>query len=93
MGIRMALGAPAAQVRWMVVRHGLRLVIIGLTVGVSAAIVATRGIAALLYHIAPADPLTFVAVPLLLLLAGILAAWIPAMQASRADPAITLRAE
>jgi putative ABC transport system permease protein len=93
MGIRIALGAPAARVRWLVVRHGLRLVIVGLVIGTSVALVATRGIAALLYHVAPADPLTFVAVPILLTLTGILAAWIPARQASRADPAIALRAE
>jgi putative ABC transport system permease protein len=93
MGIRMALGAQAGQVRWLVVRHGLRLVIVGLSIGTALALGATRGLRALLYQTAPADPLTFVVVPLLLTLTGIAAAWIPARQASRADPALSLRTE
>jgi putative ABC transport system permease protein len=93
MGIRIALGAPATQVRWLVVRHGLRLVTLGLVIGSGVAFVATRGLGTLLYHVAPADPLTFIAVPVLLALTGLLAAWIPALQASRADPAVALRAE
>lgn len=93
MGIRIALGAPASQVRWLVVRHGLALVVTGLASGVAIAFVATRGLTALLYHVAPADPLTFAAVPILLALTGVAAAWIPATQASRADPAIALRSE
>ena len=93
MGIRMALGAQSGEVRWLVVRHGLRLVIVGLSIGTALALGATRGLRALLYQTAPADPLTFVVVPLLLTLTGIAAAWIPARQASRADPALSLRAE
>jgi putative ABC transport system permease protein len=93
MGIRIALGSPVSRVRWIVVRHGLTLVAWGLAIGVAVAIVATRGLTALLYHVAPADPVTFVAVPIVLALTGIAAAWIPAVQASRADPAVALRAE
>jgi putative ABC transport system permease protein len=93
MGIRIALGAPTSQVRWLVVRHGLGVVATGLAVGLSVALVATRSLTALLYHVAPADPLTFLAVPILLALTGLAAAWIPALQASRADPAIALRSE
>ena len=93
MGIRIALGAPAARVRWLVVRHGLQLVLVGLVIGTSLSLVATRGLRTLLYHVAPADPLTFVAVSALLALTGVLAAWLPAVQASRADPAVALRAE
>lgn len=93
MGIRIALGAPASQVRWLVVRHGLGLVLTGLVIGIGVAFVMTRGLVALLYHVAPADPVTFAAVPVLLALTGLAAAWIPAMQASRADPAIALRSE
>ena len=93
MGIRIALGAPAGQVRWLVVRHGLRLVTVGLVIGAAFALVATRGMRALLYHVAPGDPLTFVAVAVILAITGMLAAWVPAVQASRADPAVALRAE
>ena len=93
MGIRIALGAPAGRVRWLVVSHGLRLVLAGLVVGTALALLATRGLRSLLYHVAPGDPLTFVTVAVLLTITGALAAWIPALQASRADPAVTLRTE
>jgi putative ABC transport system permease protein len=93
MGIRIALGAPPSGVRWLVVRQGLRLVFTGLASGLVIALVATRGITSLLYHVAAADPITYAAVPLLLAITGLAAAWIPARQASRADPAIALRAE
>lgn len=93
MGIRIALGASAAGVRWLVVRQGLALVAVGLAIGVVGALAVTRGLTALLYHVAPADPMTFIAVPVLLALTGLAAAWMPALQASRADPAIALRSE
>jgi ABC-type antimicrobial peptide transport system permease subunit len=93
MGIRIALGSPVSSVRWIVVRHGLSLVLSGLAIGITVAVVATRGLTALLYHVAPADPVTFVAVPIVLALTGVAAAWIPAVQASRADPAVALRGE
>ena len=91
MGIRIALGAPQSRVRWLVVRHGLRLVSIGVAAGLIAALVATRGLASLLFHVAPVDPLTFAVVPVLLLLTGVVAAWLPARQAERADPVLALR--
>lgn len=93
MGIRIALGSPVGSVRWLVVRQGLTLVASGLAIGITVAVVATRGLTALLYHVAPADPVTFVVVPIVLAVTGVAAAWIPAVQASRADPAVALRAE
>ena len=93
MGIRIALGSPVGQVRWIVVRRGLALVTTGLVIGVTVSLLVTRSLATLLYHTAPADPMTFIAVPLLLALTGVVAAWFPALQASRADPAIALRSE
>lgn len=92
-GIRIALGAATGQVRWMVVRHGLRLVGTGVLIGGGVAVIATREMRALLYGIAALDPTTFVVVPVLLALAGIAASWLPARQASRADPVEALRAE
>jgi putative ABC transport system permease protein len=93
MGIRLALGAEPSAVRWLVVRRGLLLVGIGLVAGVVVAAAATRGLAALLYEVAPADPATFIAVPLILAVAGLTAAWVPATHVSRVDPATTLRAD
>jgi predicted permease len=93
MGIRLALGAQANDVRWLVVRNGVRLVVIGLVIGTAGALVATRTMEAMLFGVAPKDPLTFVAVPVVLILTALLATWMPATYASRADPATALRAE
>jgi putative ABC transport system permease protein len=92
-GIRIALGATGTGVRWMIVRHGLRLVAAGLAIGVVGALFATQAMRALLYNVSPGDPPTFVAVPMLLLAVGAAAAWVPALRASRADPTVALREE
>jgi putative ABC transport system permease protein len=93
MGIRLALGAQANDVRWLVVRNGLRLVIVGLVVGTVGALAATRAMQVMLFGVAPRDPLTFVSVPVVLVLTALVATWVPATYASRADPATALRAE
>jgi predicted permease len=93
MGIRLALGAQRAEVRWLVVRHGMRLLVLGIGIGVVAALGATRVLSTLLYEIRPTDPLTYAAVAVLVAAAGLLAAWLPALRASTANPATTLRAE
>ena len=93
MGIRIALGAPTAGVRWLVVRQGLRLTIAGLALGTVAALLTTRAMAKVLFQVTPTDPATLVAVSLLLAATSILAAWIPALNASRADPAVALRSD
>ena len=93
MGIRIALGAPLQQVRWLVVRHGLQLTLIGLAIGAGTAMLATRAMSGLLFHIPATDPVTFAGVGALVALAGVFASLVPAMQASRADPASALRAE
>jgi putative ABC transport system permease protein len=93
MGIRLALGAQASDVRWLVVRNGLRLVMIGLAIGTAGAFAATRTMQAMLFGVAPKDPLTFASVPVVLVLTALLATWVPASYASRADPATALRAE
>jgi putative ABC transport system permease protein len=93
MGIRLALGAQANDVRWLVVRNGLRLVTVGLVIGTAGAFAATRAMQALLFGVAPKDPLTFVSVPALLVLTALVATWMPASYASRADPATALRTE
>jgi putative ABC transport system permease protein len=93
MGIRLALGAQAAGVQWLVVRHGLLLTAVGVATGLGGSIMATRAMLTLLYGVAPVDPLTFLVVPLLLALAATCASWVPAWRASRADPTVTLRAD
>jgi len=93
MGIRIALGARATHVQWLIVSHGLRLVLVGLALGIGAAFGATRAMRALLYEVAPSDPLTFLIVPLLLVITALAASWLPAARASHADPANTLRTD
>ena len=93
MGIRIALGARANQVQWLVVRHGIVLTGMGIALGVAGAALATKVIESLLYGVAPIDPITFVAVPVLVLFTAALASWLPALRASRADPTQVLRAE
>ena len=93
MGIRIALGAQSGEVQWLVVRHGLRLVTLGLAIGLIAALFLSRSITVLLFQVQPLDPVTFIAVPLLLVLSAMLACWLPALRASRASPALALRAE
>jgi putative ABC transport system permease protein len=93
MGIRIALGAQAAQVRWIVVRRGLGLAIAGLAIGLGAATLATRALERLLFGVTRLDPVAFVSIPILLALTTIAASWLPATRATRADPAEALRAE
>jgi len=80
-------------VRRLVVRRGLGLVTVGLVAGIGVALLATRFMQVFLFDVAPVDPVTFVAVPLLLLLTAVAATWLPALRASRADPVATLREE
>jgi putative ABC transport system permease protein len=93
MGIRIALGARSGQVRWLVVRHGLVMATIGIAAGTAAALGTTRVLSSLLYRVAPADPVTFVVAPVLVLLTAAVASWLPAARASRADPCEVLRTE
>ncbi|HKQ75165.1 MAG TPA: ABC transporter permease [Blastocatellia bacterium] len=92
-GVRMALGARAADVVRLVLRQGLRLVIIGVAIGLSLSLVATRVLAAALFGISPTDPLTFGVVTLLLGLVALLACWFPARRATKVDPLVALRHE
>jgi ABC-type antimicrobial peptide transport system permease subunit len=92
-GIRLALGAQVGQVKNMVVFQGMRLALAGILVGVAAAFGLARFLEAFLFGVENRDPLVFVGVPLLLGLVALLAAWLPARQASQVDPIIALRAE
>jgi ABC-type antimicrobial peptide transport system permease subunit len=91
--IRVALGLAPARVVSLVVRHALALVGLGVIAGVAIALALTRFLSAFLYGITPRDPLTVGAASILLVLVGIVAALVPALRASRSDPALALREE
>ena len=92
-GIRAALGAQQGELKRMFVRHALVLTGIGVVIGLSAAAGLTRLMSTLLYGITPLDPLTYVAVPLLLLTATVLASYVPAWRAASIDPVEALKAD
>jgi putative ABC transport system permease protein len=93
MGIRMALGARPRAVLGLVIGEGLRLVAIGVVVGLLGAFGAARLLTALLYGISPSDPLTYAIVALALTSVALLACYIPARRATKVDPAVSLRYE
>jgi putative ABC transport system permease protein len=92
-GIRLALGAQRQDVIGLVVEQGLRLVLIGIVLGLAGAAVLTRVLTALLYEVTPTDPFTFLAVPGLLLAVTALSSYLPARRAARVDPMVALRYE
>ena len=92
-GIRMALGARAASVRRLFLRDGLTLAGIGIVLGVVASLALTRVMTALLFGVAPTDPLTYATASAGLAAVALLATWLPARRAARVDPAVVLRAE
>ncbi|HEY2904963.1 MAG TPA: ABC transporter permease, partial [Vicinamibacterales bacterium] len=91
-GIRIALGAEAGEIRWMLVRQGLILGLIGTAVGTAASLAATSSLGALMFGVTAHDPLTFGVVAGLLVLISVCASWIPARRATRIDPLVALRA-
>ncbi len=92
-GVRMALGATAAQVQRMVVGASLRLVLAGLLVGTALALALSRYLVSLLYEVQPTEPVTYVAAALLLAGVALAASWLPAYRAARVDPVQALRTE
>jgi putative ABC transport system permease protein len=92
-GVRMALGAQRKDVLSLVVGRGLKLALLGLALGLLAALAVTRFVSSLLYGVTAADPVTFVGVSLLLLLVAGLASWLPARSATKLDPMTVLRHE
>ena len=92
-GVRMALGARDSTVAGMVVREALRVVGVGLVIGVVGAVALTRVLATLLYDVSPTDPLTFAGVTLALGAVAVTASYFPARRAARVDPIVALRQE
>jgi ABC-type antimicrobial peptide transport system permease subunit len=93
MGIRMALGAQPWQLFALITRQGLMMAIWGTAIGVAAAYGATRLLQSLLFGVGRTDPVTYVSVALLLVMAAAASGIGPALHAARTDPSITLRAE
>jgi predicted permease len=92
-GIRMALGAKPADVLAMIVRQGIMLTLIGVSIGTVAALGVTRLISSMIFGVTPYDPLTFVAVAAILVIVAMAACYIPARRAMRVDPVVALRYE
>jgi putative ABC transport system permease protein len=92
-GVRMALGATRAHILHLIAKDGLRIVVVGLALGLGTALAVSRMLKALLFQVSVYDPLTYIAVPLVLSLVVLIAILIPARAGMRVDPAVTLRAE
>ena len=91
MGIRLALGADRPTILKLVLGQGLMLTVIGLSAGLAGAVILTRTLSGLVYGVGTLDPVTFVAVPVLLAVVALLACVIPARRAASVDPITTLR--
>jgi len=92
-GIRLALGARPAQIRTLVLSHGLHLLLIGSGIGLVAAFALSRALQSVLFDVKGIDPRIYLGVGAVLFLATFLASWIPARRASRVDPIVALRTE
>jgi predicted permease len=93
LGIRIALGANRSDILKLVLGQGLRISLVGVSVGLALAIVVTRAIAAMLYGVNPIDPMTFGGVSVLLTAVALLASYLPARRAAKVEPLVALRYE
>jgi putative ABC transport system permease protein len=92
-GVRVALGAGSREVLGMILGQGLRTIFIGVAIGIAGSLALTRSVESLLFGVTPTDPLTYVAVAVLLTVVAVTASYIPARRAMRVDPMVALRHE
>jgi ABC-type antimicrobial peptide transport system permease subunit len=92
-GIRLALGSPKDELKWMFVRSALALTGVGVAIGLAAAAGLTQFMKTLLYGISPLDPLTYIAIPSVLLFSAMFASYLPARRAAAVNPVDALRTE
>jgi putative ABC transport system permease protein len=92
-GIRLAIGADRSEVLRMILRQGLTLALAGVVAGVAAAFLLTRLMQSLLYEVQPADPVTFLTVPAMLMIVSLIASYVPALRATKVSPLIALRTQ
>jgi putative ABC transport system permease protein len=92
-GVRIALGAQQRDVLRLIIGQGMKLVVIGLAIGLTGALALSRVLSSLLFGVTATDPLTFILISLLLTFIALLACWIPARRAAKVDPMIALRYE
>jgi putative ABC transport system permease protein len=92
-GLRLALGATPGNLHRLVLRRGVVTAALGILVGVAGALLLTRFMQSLLFETAPYDPVVYLAVAGLLLLATLLACWLPARRAAKVEPMVALRAD
>jgi putative ABC transport system permease protein len=92
-GVRMALGAKRTDVLRLVLAEAMKLILIGVALGVAAALALTKAMVGFLYGVTAADPLIFLSVILLLVIVSLAACYVPARRAMRVDPMVALRYE
>jgi predicted permease len=93
LAIRVAVGASVSNVLWLVLRQGLRMALIGATIGLAGVLAAQKLLNGLLFGISAVDPMTFAGAAFFLMIVVMVACWVPAWRAARVDPCIALRAD